>query len=73
MDIYNENFDVNHEDSANEETIRITENDLSESKRDRLFRLRESLEGDDFVKTEVTLKYEDKRKLRRKLSKSIRR
>ena len=73
MDIYNENFDINHEDSANEETIRITENDLSESERDRLFRLRESLEGDDFVKTEVTLKYEDKRKLRRKLSKSIRR
>ena len=72
MDIYNENFDINHEDSANEETIRITENDLSESERDRLFRLRESLEGDDFVKTEVTLKYEDKRKLRRKLSKSIR-
>ena len=30
-DIYDENVDINHADSANEEPIRIIENDLSDS------------------------------------------
>ena len=49
-----------HADSMNEEPITIIENDLSDSKRDRLLRLREALKGDDFGKTEVNLKYGDK-------------
>ena len=50
-DFYDEKGDINHADSANEEPIRIAENVLSESERDRLLRLREALEGDDFGKT----------------------
>ena len=49
-DIYNENVDINHADSANEEPIRIVEYDLSGFKRDRRLRLKEALEGDDFRK-----------------------
>ena len=49
-----------HVDSMNEEPITIIDNDLSDSKRDRLLRLREALKGDDFGKTEVNLKYGDK-------------
>ena len=66
-DFYDEKGDINHADSANEEHIRIVENVLSESERDRLLRLTEALEGDDFGKTEVNLKYGDKEKLRKKL------
>ena len=58
-DIYDQNVDINHADSANEEPIRIIENSLSDSERDRLLRLREVLESDDFGKTEVNLKYGD--------------
>ena len=47
-DIYDENGNISHVDSVNEEPIRIIENDLSDSERDRLLRLREALEGDDF-------------------------
>ena len=71
-DINDENVDINYADSANEKPIRIIENDLSDSERDRLLRLREALEGDDFGKTEVNLKFEEKEKLRKKLSKWIR-
>ena len=60
-DIYDENVDINHPDSANEEPIRIIENDLSDSERDRHLRLREALEGNDFGKTEVNLKYGDRK------------
>ena len=66
-DTNDENIDINHADSANEEPIRIIENDLSDSERDRLLRLREALEGDDFGKTEVNLKYGDKRKIQEKV------
>ena len=62
-DINDENVDVDHAHSANEEPFRIIENDLSDSERDRLLRLREALEGDDFGKTEMNLKYEDKEKI----------
>ena len=62
-DIYVENDVINHTDSANEEPIEITENDLSDSKRDRLLRLREALEDNDFGKTEVNLKYGDQEEL----------
>ena len=68
-DINDENVDIIHTDSANEEPIKIIENGLSDSERDRLLRLRETLEGDNFGKTEVNLKYGDKKKLRTKLSK----
>ena len=64
-DIYVENDVINHTDSANEEPIEITENDLSDSKRDRLLRLREALEDNDFGKTEVNLKYGDQEKLKK--------
>ena len=64
-DIDDENVDINHADSANEEPIRITENDLSDSESDRLFRLREALEGDDFGKLEVSLKDGDKEKIKK--------
>ena len=67
--INGKNVDINYADSANEEPIRITENDLNDSERDRLLRLREALEGSYFVKTEVKLKYGDKKKLRKELSK----
>ena len=68
-DIYDKNVDINRADSANEEPIRIIENDLSDSKRDRLLRLREALEGGDFVKTEVNLKYGDKEKIKEEVIK----
>ena len=53
--INDENVDTNHEDTANEEPIKITENDLSDSERGRLLRLREALEDDHFGKMEVNL------------------
>ena len=68
-DINDENVDINHVDSVNEEPITITENDLSDSERNRLLRLRETLEGDDFGKTEVNLKYGDKEKIKEEVIK----
>ena len=68
MDIYDENVDINHANSANEEPISIIEN-LSDSERDRLLRLREVLEGNDFGKTEVNLKYGDKEKIKEEVIK----
>ena len=68
-DIYDENVDINHADSANEEPIRTTENDLSDSERDRFLRLREALEGDDFGETEVNLKYGDREKIKEEVIK----
>ena len=68
-DIYDENVDINHVYSANEEPIRITKNDLSDSERDRLLRLIEALEGDDFGKTEVNVKYGDKEKIKEEVIK----
>ena len=68
-DIYDENVDINHADSANEEPIRIIENDLSDSERDRFLRLREALKGDNFGKTEVNLKYGDKEKIKEEVIK----
>ena len=62
-DVNDKNVDINHTDSANEEPIRITENDLNDYERDRLLRLREALAGDDFGKTEINLKYEDNEKI----------
>ena len=47
---YEEDVDINHADTVNEEPIRITENDLSNSERERLLRSREALGGDDLVK-----------------------
>ena len=69
MDIYEENVDINHADSAKEEPIRIIENELSDSERDRLLRLREALECDDFGNTEVNLKYGDKEKIKEEVIK----
>ena len=68
-DIYDENVDISHANSANEEPISITENDLSDSERDRLLILREALEGDDFGKTEVNLKHGDKEKVKEEVVK----
>ena len=68
-DFYDEKGDINHADSANEEPIRIVENVLSESERDRLLRLREALEGDDLGKTEVNLKYGDKENIKEEVIK----
>ena len=68
-DINRENVDINHADSANEEPIKIIENDLSDSERDRLLRLREALEGNDFGKTEVNLKYGEKEKIKEEIVK----
>ena len=68
-DTNDKNIDINHADSANEEPIRIIENDLSDSERDSLLRLREALEGDDFGKTEVNLKYGDKEKTKEEVIK----
>ena len=68
-DINDENVDIKHADSANKEPIRIIENDLSDSKRDRLFRLSEAFEGDDFGKMEVNLKYGDKEKIKEEVIK----
>ena len=63
-DINDDNVVINHIDSANEEPITIIENDLSDSERDKLLRLREALEGDGFGKTEVSLNYGDKEKIK---------
>ena len=71
MDIYDENVDINHVDSVNEEPIRIIEKDLSDAEGDRFLRLREALEGDDFGKTEVNLKYGDKEKIKDEVIKMI--
>ena len=68
-DINDENVDIKHADSANKEPIRIIENDLSDSERDRLFRLSEAFEGDDFGKMEVNLKYGDKEKIKEEVIK----
>ena len=68
-DINDENVDIKHADRANEEPIKITENDLSDSEIDRLLRLREALEGNDFGKTEVNLKYGDKEKIKEEVIK----
>ena len=67
--INDENIDINHADSANEDPITIIENDLSDSERNRLLRLRETLGGDDFGKTEVNLKYGDKEKIKEEVIK----
>ena len=69
VNINDENVDMNHADSMNEESITIIENDLSDSKRDRLLRLREALEGNDFGKTEGNLKYGDKEKIKEEVIK----
>ena len=63
-DINDENVDINHAGNANEEPITIIENDLSDFERDRLLRLREALEIDDFGKMEVYLKYGEKEKIK---------
>ena len=68
-DINDENIDINHADSANEEPITIIENDLIDCERNRLLRLRETLEGDEFGKTEVNLEYEDKEKIKEEVIK----
>ena len=68
-DINDENIDINHADSANEEPITIIENVLSDSERNRLLRLRETLEGDEFGKTEVNLEYGDKDKIKEEVIK----
>ena len=68
-DINRENVDINHADSTNEEPITVIENDLSDYERDRLLRLREALEGNDFGKTEVNLKYGDKEKIKEEVIK----
>ena len=69
VDISDENVDTNHAESVNDETITIIENDLSDSERDRLLRLREALTGDDFGKMEVNLKYEHKEKVKEEIIK----
>ena len=68
-DINDENVDINHADSVNEEHITIIQNDLSDTERNNLLRSRETLEGDDFVKTEVNLKYGDKEKIKEEVIK----
>ena len=68
-DINDDNVVINHVDSANEEPITIIENDLSDSERNRILRLRQTLEGDDFGKTEVNLKYGDKEKIKEEVIK----
>ena len=68
-DINDDNVVINHVDSANEEPITIIENDLSDSERDKLLRLREALESDGFGKTEVNLNYGDKEKIKEAVSK----
>ena len=55
-DINDENADIKHVDSANEEPIKI-------------IKIREALEGDDFGKTEVNLKYGDKEKIKEEVIK----
>ena len=56
VDINDENVDINHADNVTEELITIIETDLSDYERNRLVRLREALEGDDFGNMEVNLK-----------------
>ena len=68
-DINRENVDINHADSTNEEPITVIENDLSDYERDRLLRLREALEGNDFGKIEVNLKYGNKEKIKEEVIK----
>ena len=68
-DINGENVDINRADSANAELITIIEIDLSDSERNRLLRLRETLEGDDFGKVKVNLKYGDKEKIKEEVIK----
>ena len=68
-DIYDENDNMNHADSASEEPIDITENDLNDSKRDRLLISREALENNNFGKTEVKLKYGSKERLKEEVFK----
>ena len=68
-DINDENVDINRADSANVEPITIIEIDLSDSERNRLLRLRETLEGDDFGKAKVKLKYGDKGKIKEEVIK----
>ena len=68
-DINDENVDINRADSANVEPITIIEIDLSDSERNRLLRLRETLEGDDFGKAKVKLKYGDKEKIKEEVIK----
>ena len=58
-DINDDNVDINQADSANEEPIKIIENELSDCERNWLLRLREAFQGDDFGKTEKNLKYGD--------------
>ena len=67
--INDENVDSYHTDSANEEPIGIIENDLSDSERNRLLRLREALEGGPFGKMDVNLKYGDKEKIKKEVIK----
>ena len=67
--INDENVDINHADSANEELITIIENDLSDSERQKLLRLRETMEGDGFGKTEVNLNYGEKEKIKEEVIK----
>ena len=69
VDISDENVDMNHAHSVNEEPIIIIENDLSDSERDRLLRLREALTGDDFGKMEVNLKYGHRKKVKEEIIK----
>ena len=68
-DIYDENDNMNHADSAREEPIDITEDDLNDSKRDRLLISREALENNNFGKTEVKLKYGSKERLKKEVFK----
>ena len=68
-DINDENVDINRADSANVEPITIIEIDLSDSERNRLLRLIETLEGDDFGKAKVKLKYGDKEKIKEEVIK----
>ena len=68
-DIYDENDNMNHADSASEEPIDITEDDLNDSKRDRLLISREALENNNFGKTEVKLKYGSKERLKKEVFK----
>ena len=71
-DINDENVDINHADGANEEPIRIIENDLSDSERDTFLRMRETLEGDDLDKKEVNGKYGCTEKIKDEFSKWVR-
>ena len=68
-DIDDEKVDINHADSVTEEPTTIIENDLSDSKRNRLLRLKKTLECDNFGKTKVNLKYGDKEKIKEKVIK----